>query len=154
MGAYIAPGTSSTLNRTPSPTLSLLALHATLSLTFALIAGKPLCQTNNLAYLFVMSANACIAIPLSTIALVFAAHHLIIATRLSQTSLALQCAIYPALAALWPFRLTLPRNLSCGHGSWWVVTEWYHFVGWAGVNAGVAAVEQYLTLYAMVTPTE
>lgn len=71
---------------------------------------------------------------------------------LSRTALALHCIINLALAALWPFRLTLPRYLSRGQGIWWTLTEWYPYVGWAGVNAGVMAVGQYLSLYAMVSP--
>jgi len=137
---------------------ALILLHAALSIAFALAAGKPARQLNNIAFLVIMSANNYIAIPVSTTATVAAfayqARHsggelagsgTSSSNALSTHALALQGIVFLALAILWPFRFRLPRNLRAGE--WWVVTEWYAQVGWACVNNAIVAVGQFLVLY-------
>ena len=139
---------------------ALILLHAALSVGFAVVVGKPARQLNNIAFLIIMSANNYIAIPISTIDTVAA---FVYQTRrsggeltgfgtrssnaISTHALALQGIIFLALAALWPFRFGLPRNLRAGE--WWVVTEWYAQVGWVCVNNAIVAVGQFLVLYTM-----
>lgn len=133
--------------------LCILVLHAAVSLVFAFTAGKPLRQLNNIAYLVIMSANACVAVPASTVAIAIAMHCQSNAAStsnrriISHTTLVTRCVVFLALAALWPFRLTLSRNVSRGKGIWWSLTECYPYVGWAGVNSGLLAIGSYLTLY-------
>jgi hypothetical protein len=148
--------------------ITLIFLHASISATFAIIAGKPLRQWNNIAFLIIMSANNYIAIPLSTLATLAAfacqancssstgrntttseeTPRTIFPDALSLRSTALQTALFFALALSWPSRLQLPRrNPRSGEWWWWVVTEWYPQVGWACVNNGVIAVGSVLVLY-------
>jgi hypothetical protein len=138
--------------------IALILLHAALSVGFAIMAGKPARQLNNIAFLIIMSANNYIAIPVSTIATLGAFAYQINSSNsksagsgtrssnaLSTRSLALQGIVFLALAVLWPLRFTLPRNLRAGE--WWKVTEWYAQVGWACVNNAVVAVGQFLVVY-------
>ena len=138
--------------------IALILLHAALSIRFAVVAGKPARQLNNLTFLIIMSASNYIAIPVSTIATLGAFVYQISRSNsesagsgtrssnaLSTRSLALQGIVFLALAVLWPFRFTLPRNLR--GGEWWVVTEWYTQVGWACVNNAIVAVGQFLVVY-------
>jgi hypothetical protein len=136
----------------------IILLHAAVSATFAIIAGKPQRQLGNLAFLIIMSANNYIAIPLSTLATLAAfacqiRHNNGESTSprgnspnaLSTRVLALQVALFLALALFWPSRLRLPRNLR--GGDWWVVTEWYPQVGWACVNNGIIAAGSIFVLF-------
>lgn len=108
----------------------LIVLYAVLSLAFAIMAGKPMRQLGNIAFLIIMSVSNYIAIPLSTIATV-AAFVCQISHRSSSRSIsgtgsasssdalsvravALQGVVFLALAVLWPFRFRLPTNLSGG----------------------------------------
>jgi hypothetical protein len=138
--------------------IALILLHAALSVGFAVVAGKPARQLNNIAFLIIMSANNYIAIPVSIIAALGAFVYQIRSSgselagsgtsssnALSTRAFALQGIVFLALAVLWPSRLTLPRNLR--HGDWWLVTEWYPQVGWACVNNAVFAAESILMLY-------
>jgi hypothetical protein len=140
--------------------VTLIILHAALSVALAIVAGKPARQLNNIAFLIIMSAENYIAIPLSTLATLAASAYQIrrsgsssesAASRkkppnaLSARVLALQVALFLALALSWPSRLRLPRNLRVG--DWWVVTEWYPQVGWACINNGIIAVGSVLVLY-------
>jgi hypothetical protein len=137
--------------------LNLILVHAALSVGFAVVAGKPARQLDNMAFLIIMSANNYIAIPVSTITTLGAFVYQIrsgselvgsgtsSSNALSTRTFALQGIVFLALAVLWPYRLTLPRNLR--HGDWWLVTEWYPQVGWACVNSAVFAAGSILRLY-------
>jgi hypothetical protein len=67
---------------------------------------------------------------------------------LSKQTLALQGAVFLALAIAWPFRLILPTNM-------WtlprfrpaVINAWYPIVGWACVNSALSAVGSAYVLY-------
>jgi hypothetical protein len=140
------------------PAIALILVHAALSVGFAVVAGKPARQLNNIAFLIIMSANNYIASPVSTIAALGAFVYQIRSSgsqlagsgtsssnALSTRTFALQGIVFLALAVLWPSRLTLPRNLR--HGGWWLLTEWYPQVGWACVNNAVFAAGSILRLY-------
>lgn len=137
-----------------------LLLHAGISIMFAAIAGEPLRQWNNPAFLVIMAAQACIANPFASAFLIVAFVYQLSwanarrtagkdsASALSKYALAAQSATSLALAILWPFRLELPRTLR-GAGLESLFEEWYPFVGWASVNAFVMAVGQYILLYSV-----
>lgn len=57
--------------------------------------------------------------------------------------------IFLALAALWPFRLTLPQNLWRGQDALLLAVEWFCVVGWAHVNFVVIAFGQFVVLCAL-----
>ena len=139
------------------PAIALILVHAALSVGFAVVAGKPARQLNNIAFLIIMSANNYIAIPVSTIAALGAFVYQVrgsgsqlagsrtnSSNALSTRTFALRGIVFLALAVLWPFRLKLPRNLR--NSDWWVVTEWYPQVGWACVNNAIIAAGSVLVL--------
>lgn len=141
-----------------STAVFLLVLHTGASIMFAAIVGESRRQLDNLAFLIIMSAQAYIANPFATglLAVAFACQLRwtnvrrkageVRASALSKYTLASQSAIFLALAILWPSRLMLPSKLR-REEPWYLIDEWYPFVGWACVNSFVTAAGNYVVLY-------
>jgi hypothetical protein len=138
-------------------------LHAAVSITLAIIAGKPVERFDNLPFLIIMVANNYIALPLFTITILVAFAIQVRSSRgrklarsseasgpsspsgaLSTRALSLQSIAFLALAVSWPFRFGYPWGQL--YDEWWVVTLWYPQVGWPCVNNAVIAVGQFVML--------
>lgn len=146
-------GPTSTDRASPSAgtVITLLALHALLSVFWAVLAGKPSKDWLDLPFVVIMGINFAFINPLITIG-TLAAYGLqaieTVATEkrtaLSRSALVLQIIVFLALAVLWPFRFGLPQDLR-ESGS----VEWYPLVGWACVNNALVALGQCIVLYAV-----
>lgn len=126
--------------------LTLPFSHALLSSLLIFLAGKPPYQLNNLVFLIIMGANAYIATPFSTLAILWAFYSQAqnikstsVPSALSRPNLVLQAMAFLTLAALWPFRLTLPQTPWQRQNALSLVMEWSCIVGWAHINYVVIA---------------
>lgn len=129
----------------------LLALHALLSVFWAVLAGKPSRDWLDLPFIVIMGFNFAIINPMITIATLVAYGLQAIETlatekraALSRSALVLQIIVFLALAVLWPFRFKLPQDLRESD-----TFEWYPLVGWACVNNALIALGQSIVLYAV-----
>lgn len=135
--------------------ITLLTLHASLCIFWALLAGTPRDDWLDLPFVTIMGVNQYVINPIISIAtaMAFVVQHG--TTRdvegqsaLTRTTLLPHLLVFLALAVSWPFRFQVPQNLLV-QDNWWILTEWYPLVGWTCVNNAVIAFGQGILLYAM-----
>lgn len=153
-----ATATTTTTNDSTFPSnktaVTLLTLHASLCVFWAILAGQPRDDWLDLPFVTIMGINEYCINPLVTIATGVAFALQIGTAKESQgtsavnrTTLLPQAVIFLALAVSWPFRFQVPKNLR-SQGNWWLVEEWYPLVGWTCINNAVIAIGQGIVLYA------
>lgn len=127
----------------------LLAIHALLSVFWAVLAGKPSRDWLDLPFVVIMGFNLAIVNPMITIATIVSYGLQAIETlatekrtAASRSALVLQAIVFLALAVLWPFRFKLPQDLRESDP-----LDWYPIVGWACVNNALIALGQSIVLY-------
>ncbi|KAF2218833.1 hypothetical protein BDZ85DRAFT_64715 [Elsinoe ampelina] len=156
--------TTSSTNDTSFPSnktaITLLVLHATLCIFWAILAGQPRDDWLDLPFVTIMGINAYGINPIITVVTGIASALQVRTTRVSQGPSALNpmtllpCAVVSlVLAVSWPFRFKLPHNLK-SHGQLWLLEEWYPLVGWTCVNNAVIAMGQCITLYVMMRKSD
>ncbi|OAL43329.1 hypothetical protein IQ07DRAFT_593125 [Pyrenochaeta sp. DS3sAY3a] len=135
--------------------ITLLTLHASFCIFWALLAGTPRDDWLDLPFVTIMGVNQYVVNPIVSIAtaMAFVVQHG--TTRdvegpsaLNRTTLLPPMLVFHALAVSWPFRFQVPQNLLL-HDNWWILTVWYPLVGWTCVNNAVIAFGQVILLYAM-----
>jgi hypothetical protein len=132
--------------------ITLLTLHASLCIFWALFAGTPSKDWLDLHFVGIMGFNQYLINPIITIAtgIAFAlqaretTHS---PSALNRTALLLQAIAFLALAVSWPFRFQVPHRMR-ERGFLWLLQVWYPLVGWACVNNALIAVGQAFLVYA------
>ncbi|KAF2825178.1 hypothetical protein CC86DRAFT_419012 [Ophiobolus disseminans] len=134
--------------------VTLLTLHASLCVFWAILAGHPRDDWADLPFVTIMGINKYWINPIVTVAtgVAFALQAGTAKKRrgpwvLSRTTLLLQVVVFLALAVSWPFRFKVPQNLR-SQGNFWLLKEWHPLVGWTCINNAVIAVGQGIVLYA------
>lgn len=134
--------------------VTLLTLHASLCVFWAILAGHPRDDWVDLPFVTIMGINEYCINPIITIVtgVAFAlqaktARESRGLSALSRTTLLLQTVVFLALAVSWPFRFKVPQNLR-SQGSLWFLREWYPLVGWTCINNAVITMGQGIVLYA------
>ncbi|KAJ4375997.1 hypothetical protein N0V83_001277 [Neocucurbitaria cava] len=134
--------------------VTLLTLHASLCVFWAILAGQPRDDWADLPFVTIMGINEYCINPVITIAtgVAFAlqagtARETQGPSALNQTTLLLQAVVFLALAVSWPFRIKVPQNLR-SQGNLWLLQDWYPLVGWTCINNAVIAIGQGIVLYA------
>lgn len=144
------------INRDTHPSnktaVTLLMLHASLCVLWAILAGKPRDDWLDLPFVTIMGINQYCINPLITVATAAAfviqesvAGRSQSPSALNRTTLLPQAALFLVLAVSWPFRFKVPQNLRYPG---WVLEEWYPLVGWVCVNNAIIAIGQGILLYA------
>lgn len=143
-------------NSSPSTktAVTLLTLHASLCVFWAILAGQPTKDWLDLPFVTIMSLNYYCINPIITIATGIAFVLQVSTTRetqgpsaLNHITLLLQAVVFLALAVSWPFRFKLPQELR-SQSDLWLLDEWYPLVGWTCVNNAIIAIGQGFVLYA------
>jgi hypothetical protein len=132
--------------------ITLLTLHASLCVFWALFAGTPSRDWLDLHFVGIMGFNQYLINPIITIATGIAfAHQARETTRgpsaLNRTALLLQAIAFLALAVSWLFRFQVPQRRE-ERGFLWLLQVWYPLVGWACVNNAVNAIGHAFVVYA------
>jgi hypothetical protein len=149
-------GSTTTENDSAFPSnraaVTLLTLHASLCIFWALFAGTPSRDWLDLHFIAIMGFNQYLINPIITIATGVAfALQARETTRgpsaLNRTASLLQAITFLALAVSWFFRFQVPRNMR-DRGFLWLVQVWYPLVGWACINNAVIAIGHAFVLYA------
>ncbi|KAH8726132.1 hypothetical protein GQ44DRAFT_680393 [Phaeosphaeriaceae sp. PMI808] len=133
--------------------VTLLIIHASLCIFWALLAGQPRDDWLDLPFVTIMGINQYCTNPLITIATgVASALQASTASRtqgssaLDQSTVLLQAVVFLGLAVSWSFRFRVPQNLYLRVDVWWLGV-WYPLVGWTCVNSAVVAVGQGVVMY-------
>ncbi|KAH6682330.1 hypothetical protein F5X68DRAFT_25174 [Plectosphaerella plurivora] len=134
---------------------TLLTVHASLCIFWALVAGTPTKDWLDLTFVSIMSFNQWCINPIITITTILASILQAGTTKdvqgpsaLNRTVVLLQATVFLALAVSWPFRFQVPLNLRTPYrDDWYLLAEWYPLVGWACVNNAVIAIGQGVVLY-------
>ncbi|KAF1947620.1 hypothetical protein EJ02DRAFT_507475 [Clathrospora elynae] len=134
--------------------VTVLTLHASFCVFWAILAGQPRDDWLDLPFVTIMSINEYCINSVITIATVVAfalqagtAREAQGPSALNRTILLLQAVFFLALAVLWPFRFKVPQNLR-SQGNVWLLEVWYPLVGWKCINNAVIATGQGIVLYA------
>jgi hypothetical protein len=128
--------------------ITLLALHASLCVFWAILAGQPRDDWLDLCFVTIMGINQYCINPFITIVTGIAFALQADTTRdtqgpsaLNRRTLLLQAVVFLALAVLWPFRMKVPQNRRL----WSLLSflrEWYALVGWTCINNAIIAIGQ------------
>lgn len=138
---------------------TVLTVHASLCVFWALLAGTPRDDWLDLPFVSIMGVNQYCINPIITVTTIFAFFLQAGTTKdaqgpssSSRTVLLLQAIVFLALAMSWPLRFQVPLNRRTYYrGDWYFLEEWYPLVGWACVNNAVIAIGQGVVLYTAST---
>lgn len=134
--------------------ITLLTLHATVCVFWAILAGQPRDDWADLPFVTIMGINEYCINPIITIATAVAFALQTGTTRetqgpsaLSRTTLLLQAVVFLVLAVSWPIRFKVPQNLWT-QDDLQLLQVWYPLVGWTCINNAIIAIGYSIVQYA------